>query len=156
MKKERTHDSSDESNRRLGMPLPRTARSRHRSKLDRGLASDVELEKLASSYLDMQRSLWPNLAKNGTLPEASPSIMRAMVQDFKTRHRTGHVDPAAVLHLMLQELKLGGNDDRYSCANSKPTSILDQMVRSLRCAREKESVIPWSYVFADHGWGEKS
>jgi len=46
--------------------------------------------------------------------------------------------------------KIGGSYNRYSCDNSSPTSINDQMVNSLRKAREEKRFIPWSYVFCDY------
>jgi DNA invertase Pin-like site-specific DNA recombinase len=46
--------------------------------------------------------------------------------------------------------KLGGNYNRYSCDNSSPTSILDQMGKALEKAHGENRFIIWSYIFADY------
>ncbi len=48
------------------------------------------------------------------------------------------------------ESKLAGSYNRYSCENSSPTSVLDQLVNSLNKAQAEERLIPWQYVFADY------
>jgi hypothetical protein len=39
---------------------------------------------------------------------------------------------------------------RYSCDNSSPVSIIDQMVNCLDKARQEDRFIPWAYVFCDY------
>ena len=65
-----------------------------------------------------------------------------MVADFKHRHCTGKVDPKQVQLFARIVRKLAGNYDRYSCDNSSPTSILDQMTRSLEKAQNEGRFIP--------------
>lgn len=131
-------------------PLPRPKRRRRRSKADRGLPPDEELGRLATEYLERQRKNWPEIARAGLLPEPSPSVIQAMVDDFKRRHRGGEVDPQCVTPFLKFCTKLGGNYDRYSCENSDPKSIIDQMVNCLDKARIEDRFIPWFYVFADY------
>ena len=38
---------------------------------------------------------------------------------------------------------------RFSCDNSNPTSILDQMTKALDKAKDEERFIPWEYVYSD-------
>lgn len=131
-------------------PLPRPARKRRRAKEDRGLPPDSELKNLARTYLETQRRLWLDLLRAGLLPEPTDAVIDEMVADFKARHRTGVVDVAAVLPFTKLGFNLGGNYDRYSADNSNPSSILDQMVNSLRKARDEKRFVSWSYVFADY------
>jgi hypothetical protein len=131
-------------------PLPRPARHPRKSKADRGLPPDEEeLATLATAYLERQRKLWPKLVDAGLLPEPSPAVVRHMVEDFKHRHRAGDVDVAGVLPFAKFCRKLAGSYSRYSCDNSSPTSVLDQMVNCLKKAHEEERFIPWQHVFAD-------
>ena len=131
-------------------PLPRSTHHPRRAKADRGLPPDNELAALAIAYLECQRRLWPKLVEVGLLSEHSESLVRDMVADFKHRHRTGKVDLERIEPYARRVLKLGGNYDRYSCDNSSPTSILDQMVRALEKAQCEGRFIPWGYVFCDY------
>jgi DNA invertase Pin-like site-specific DNA recombinase len=129
--------------------LPRPARQRRRAKADRGLPPDQELSRLATEYLRRQRKHWPDLVKAGLLPDGQDAIA-AMVDDFKVRHRTGEVDLAPLEAVRKLCPRLAGNYDRYSCDNSSPTSIVDQMVHALDKARQEGRFVPWAYLFADY------
>jgi transposase len=131
-------------------PLPRPERCRRRAKADRGLPPDAELARLATEYSRCQRQLWPELVKAGLLPEPTEAVIAPMVEDFKARHRGGRIDPAALRPLLKHAAKLAGNYDRFSCDNSSPLSIIDQMVKSLNKARQEGRFVPWQYVFADY------
>ncbi len=98
----------------------------------------------------MQSKHWPKLVQAGLLPEISDDVITAMVEDFKHRHRTGHVDPEPLRRFLKYCSKLGGDYNRYSCDNSNPKSIIDQMVNGLEKGRQEERFIPWQYVFADY------
>jgi DNA invertase Pin-like site-specific DNA recombinase len=45
---------------------------------------------------------------------------------------------------------LAGGYFRYSCDNSSPNSIVDQMVKCLGKARAENRFVPWYYVFCDY------
>ena len=131
-------------------PLPRSKRRRLRSKSDRGLPPDTELEKLAVAYLDNQRTYWQKLVEAGLLPTPNDEIVRQMVEDFKERHRSRKVDVASVRPFTKFFSKLAGSYNRYSCDNSNPNSVLDQMVKALEKGHAEDRFIPWPYVFADY------
>jgi hypothetical protein len=131
-------------------PLPRPKRQRRRAKADRGLPPDKELQQLATEYLRVQRKHWPNMVNAGLLPAISDDVVTTMVEDFKHRHRTGQVDPAPLRGFLKFCAKLAGDYNRYSCDNSSPTSIIDQMVNGLNKARHEDRFVPWQYVFADY------
>ena len=88
--------------------------------------------------------------KAGLLPEPSPAALDAMVADFKDRHRTGKINHQSLREFAGRCKAIGGNYCRFSCDNSEPKSIIDQMVESLEKAREEEHFIPWAYVHADY------
>ncbi len=130
--------------------LPRPKRRPRRAKADRGLPPDEELAHLAHAYLERQRKHWPEIARAGLLPEPTAEALRGMVEDFKERHRGAKADPATVAVLLKLAAKLAGNYDRYSCANSSPLSIIDQMVNSLDKARAENRFVPWVYLYCDY------
>ena len=131
-------------------PLARSQRQPRRQKADRGLPADEELVKLARVFLERQRKLWPKLATLALFPEPTPEVLAQMIVDFKHRHRSGKIDFDAVLPFTKFGAKLAGSYNRYSCENSSPTSVLDQLVNSLNKAQAEERLIPWQYVFADY------
>jgi site-specific DNA recombinase len=131
-------------------PLPRPQRKPQRARADRGLPPDEELVKLATEHLSRQRKLWPRMVKAGLLPEPTEQVIRDMVEDFKTRHRTANVDAEALGHFATFGAKLAGSYGRHSCDNSNPNSIIDQMTKMLDKAHEEGRFVPWSYVFADY------
>lgn len=131
-------------------PLPRPPRRRQKPKLDRGLPEDAELARLAEAYLERQLRNYPDAA-NGAIPAASPSIIGAMIDDFKHRHRGGAVDVEQV-KVQLKAIgssKAGGAYTRFSCDNSNPTSIMDQLLNCLDKSQSEAHFIPWAYIYAD-------
>lgn len=131
-------------------PLPRKPRKARTPKEDRGLPPDKDLTELATEYLRVQRRHWPKLVEVGLLPDLTDDVVAAMVEDFKHRHRTGQVDPEPLGRFLKFCPKLAGDYNRYSCENSSPKSIIDQMVSALDKARQEERFVPWQYVFADY------
>jgi hypothetical protein len=131
-------------------PLPRPKRQRRRAKADRGLPPDQELARLATEYLRVQHKHWPKLVKAGLLADIKDDVVAEMVEDFKHRHRSGQLDLARLRAFQEHCAKLAGNYNRYSCDNSSPKSIIDQMVNGLDKARQEGRFVPWQYVFADY------
>ena len=131
-------------------PLPRPKRKRRRSRSERGLPPDQELITLAKTYLELQHKLWPEMVKDGLLPGPTPDLLTEMVDNFKSRHKTGRADATSIQCFKKYCAKLAGLYTRYSCDNSSTTSILDQTVNCLRKAPQEGRFIPWEYVFADY------
>jgi DNA invertase Pin-like site-specific DNA recombinase len=130
--------------------LPRPKRKRRRDSADRGLPPDADIAMLAKTYLVEQRRLWPELVKQGLIPEATDDVIKAMVHDYKVRHRTGKVDPEQVRFEDLGKLLLGGFYGRFSCDNSSTLSMIDQIHNGLRKAADEKHFVPWCYVFSDY------
>lgn len=134
----------------VNSPLPRPERRRRRSKSERGLPEDRELENLAKAFLEAQREYWPDLTSLGIFPEPSQPTVSAMVENFKNRHMG--VEPPEVPESLRGAIKrqLAGGYLRYSCDNSDPTSIVDQMVNVLAAANRENRLLIWDYLFADY------
>jgi site-specific DNA recombinase len=145
------HDDVNQNSPPVPMvgPLPRPTRKRLRAREDRGLPEDAELWDLATAYLSRQRLHWPELVKRGILPELTGDLLQTMCDDFKRRHRTGSCELKSKAAI-LQSLTLGGSYSRYSCDNSNPKSIVDQLANQLDCARAHKCFVPWEYVFCDY------
>lgn len=133
-----------------GDVLPRPKRRRKRRKEDRGLPSDSELEEFVIAYLDEQSKLWPDLAAKSVIPEPTPEVVASLAEDFKRRHRGGKINLNELTKLRQFKLTLAGNYNRFSSDNSEPTSITDQIINSIRKAKEKGYFIPWQLVFCDY------
>jgi DNA invertase Pin-like site-specific DNA recombinase len=130
--------------------LPRPPRQNRRPKEVIGLPSDEELRKLATEYLTIQRKNFPELARQRLLPTPTEEIIAAMVQDFKQRHGGTPIDPERLSAYRRLKMAFGGSYARYSCDNSKPSSILDQTRNNLNKAASEKCFLPWEYVFADY------
>lgn len=130
--------------------LPRPKRKQLRDKQDRGLPPDDDLRMLARSYLKWQSELWPDLAKRGLLPQPSDAVIDEMVEDYKSRHRTGVVGLACVAPDVWGKIALGGFYGRFSCDNSSTLSMIDQLCNGLQKAASEKQFVPWSYIFADY------
>ena len=90
------------------------------------------------------------MVQAAVLSEPTDDVVRLMVDDFKQRHRAGNVDPSPLKVFLKYAHKLGGNYNRFSCDNSSPLSIIDQLVNALDKARSENRFVPWVYVFADY------
>lgn len=131
-------------------PLAKKSRRGKRSKRDRGLPPQIELEKLADAYLRNQRRLWPEIESANVIPEPTKVEIAMMVEEFKRRHRGELPDPETVKPFRNVCEKLGGSYSRFSCDRSEPTSIIDQLVSQLERAKQEARFIPWAYVYADY------
>lgn len=131
-------------------PLPRYVQRRRPTKEDTGLAADEVLAEFAQYYLKYTSGLWPELVKSGVLPEPTEEIIRQMVEDFKTPHRTGTIPDAALEIYLQHNLVLAAMYPRYSDPNSQPKSIPDQARQILNKVKGQGRFVPWPLVFADY------
>lgn len=72
-----------------------------------------------------------------------------MIDDLKARHR-GLEPRFPQTSSCSKKQKFAASYSRYSCDNSSPNSIPDQLVNQLRKARAEDRFIPWCYIFADY------
>jgi len=117
-----------------------------RAKDERGLPADEAIVKLARTYLENQRKLWPDLAAAGVLPAPAEVTFEKMAAGFKQQFLNGRFRP---FEKSIPGIPLGVAYDRYSCDNSNPRSLDDQLRLQLNRASEHKVFVPWEYVFAD-------
>ncbi len=113
----------------------------------RGLPDEQALFDLAGTYLDLQHQHWPELASQGLLPPNTPEATEAAAEGFRQRFIQAEappVDPACLPCGLIGAAYL-----RYSCDNSNPRSLAQQLRNVLDRARRENAFIPWAYVFAD-------
>ena len=132
---------------RVGVtPGTRTGRQRNP---ERGLPSVDALRELARTYLQTQAALWPDLVRNGTIPELFDEVLDKLASDFKRQFLDAGVKEAIHLHASLPSAKFASSYLRYSCDHSNPRSLDQQLRLQLEKARQNNHFIPWRLVFAD-------
>ncbi|ODA36489.1 recombinase family protein [Planctopirus hydrillae] len=130
---------------------PRAPRKRKRSSAERGLASDHDLANLARTYLEVQHRLWPVPVTQGVLSAMTDDVIQQMVAHYKECHQSQRLDVTTAMDRSNGlQLKLAAAYARYSCDNSSPTSIVDQMVNCLHKAHAEGRFIPWEFIFTDY------
>ena len=124
-------------------------KKRRRTKEERGLPRPKALESLARTYLETQHRLWPKLVGkefpaeiDGTTTKRLAAKFRELflassVTLFKPTSRRGAWKGVAAAYV------------RYSCDNSNPRSLDQQLKLALDKAKQENYFIPWEHVFAD-------
>ncbi len=128
-------------------PKPRR-KGRKKRKQERGLPDEKARLDLARTYLEIQTKCWPELVKSGILPRASKKTIKRLADNFRQRFLGGAVEEVESVVAGASE-ELGGAYLRYSCDNSNPRSLDQQLRNALQRARSDEVFIPWQWVMAD-------
>ncbi|HEX6987342.1 MAG TPA: hypothetical protein VF170_18335, partial [Planctomycetaceae bacterium] len=87
-------DVVDAFARLAGSSRPQGKSRRRRGDDAKGLPDPETLNGLAKLYLDVQRRLWPDLARRGLLPKPTPKAVERLAAEFEARFRGG--EPATV------------------------------------------------------------
>jgi DNA invertase Pin-like site-specific DNA recombinase len=116
---------------------------------DRGLPNQEALSDLARTYLQVQRSLWPELAASDLLSPAGPEAIAEMAERFRERFIGGRVKPDLPAVENPPWDAVAGSYVRYSDSNSNPRSLDQQLRLQLEKAKQHGHFIPWQFVFAD-------
>lgn len=126
----------------------RGRRGMTRSGDPKGLPDGGARLELAQTYLDIQRRLWPRAVELGTLPAPTPGDARKLADEFLARFRG---EPAGADGQPTGGLgkRLGAAYLRYSCDNSNPRSLDQQLKNALERAARDGTFVPWELVFAD-------
>lgn len=122
---------------------------RRRQKMARGLPDRATLLELAETYLEVQRELWPELAKQELLPRPTPEVLENMAVSFERCFCAGELqsfDKAPASGCLKQ---LAAAYTRFSDLNSNPRSLAQQLRNILVRAHQDGAFIPWAFVFAD-------
>ncbi len=117
-------------------------------RLDKGLPDEKALLDLARTYLEIQHRLWPQLVGN-LLPVMNDSEIEAMAVAFRERFLSGRVERFQPKIDSPSWLEIAAAYLRYSCDNSNPRSLDQQLRDALERAAHDKVFIPWKYVFAD-------
>lgn len=112
-----------------------------------GMPERANVEALARHYVMTQRRLWPRLPQ-GVLPGDDTLSIRQMADQFMGPRREFYAD---LIHWARRArvTSLGAAYSRYSCDNSNPRSLDDQLTNQLTRAAQDGVLIPWCLVFAD-------
>ena len=116
---------------------------------DEGLLDPGTLRDLAQTYLEIQRDRWPELARRGLLPKATPKAAERLGAEFEERFRDGEVSAAGRLLSDPPWAELGAAYLRFSDDHSTPRSLAQQFRNVLTRAAADGLFVPWEYVFAD-------
>jgi site-specific DNA recombinase len=128
--------------------VSRPKRSKPRlNRKERGLPTDPDLQKLATVYLTQQHAHWPQLPPS-VLPTLTPASIEQLVDDFKRRH-IGERKVSNLRKLSGMPAALAASYLRYSCDNSNPRSLDDQLTKTLNKAHQGKAFVPWDLVYAD-------
>ena len=115
---------------------------------DKGLPDEKALLDLARTYLELQHRLWPQLVGN-LLPAMNDSEIEAMAAAFRERFLSGRIERFQPEIDSPSWLEIAAAYLRYSCDNSNPRSLDQQLRDALERAAHDKVFIPWEYVFAD-------
>jgi DNA invertase Pin-like site-specific DNA recombinase len=140
-------DQFDNANLVAARPPRRRPRLRDGA---RGLPSEEDRIKLAKAYLVTQHLLWPSLAKTVLLPSPEDAAaLKAMANDLARRHMAAEVSEQGSLNAIIRAVRLAAAYLRYSCDNSSPRSLDDQLVNVLNKAVQENLFVPWQMIYAD-------
>lgn len=132
-----------------GSPQRNPRRADAKPKHERGLPEPQTIRDLAATYLEVQHRLWSDTAAKGALPANTPAVIDDLAQQFKDRFIDLSWRPGAVGPGRLQGASIALTYLRYSCDNSNPRSLPQQLRNCLERARRDGAFIPWEFVFAD-------
>ncbi len=114
-----------------------------------GIPEQTGLLDLATTYLETQARLWPDLAGTPAVPKASKRLVASMAESFERGFRSQQADVFQPEETPAVWTDLGVAYLRFSDVNSNPRSLDQQLINVLNRARQDGVFIPWQYVLAD-------
>lgn len=100
--------------------------------------------------METQHRLWPQLSGSQELPEITDAVLDDMAAQFRHSFVTQTVRGRKPDNGRKTSWKaLAAAYLRYSCDNSNPRSLNQQLRLTLERASQNSHFVPWSYVFAD-------
>lgn len=122
-----------------------------RSREDRGLPDEAARRDLARTYLELQNQYWIKVpAVRQHLPAATEENVDRLAEEFKQGFLCKKMDPPmGNISRSAGVSDIGGAYLRYSCENSNPRSLDQQLRNTLERASRDHVFIPWGLVFAD-------
>ena len=116
----------------------------------KGLPSPAAFHELAKTYLEIQTRLWPDLVTQGVLPNPNePGVVERLATEFEQRFVNSSTDFDGLQSSSSDCTEEGAAYLRYSCDNSNPRSLDQQLRNILERAKRDNVFVPWCNVFAD-------
>lgn len=128
-------------------PPGRSRGGRRRS--DRGLPDEQTLFDLVATYLELQHKLWPGAVEQQALPTFTSDVAQQLADQFRQRFLDLAWQPSSQTHRRSDGEVCGAVYLRYSCDNSSPRSLPQQLRNCLETAARLKVFVAWEYVFAD-------
>lgn len=116
---------------------------------DKGLPDEKALLDLARTYLEIQHRLWPALVACKLLPALGEAEIEELAAAFRERFLKGKIERFQPEIDSPPWLEIGAAYVRYSCDNSNPRSLDQQLRNALERAAQDKVFIPWEHVFGD-------
>ena len=116
---------------------------------DKGLPDAKSRRDLARTYLEIQARCWSQLLESGVLPSADEEHIDLFAEEFQKKFLSGEVEAFRTDLESPPWQEIGEVYLRYSCDNSKPRSLDQQLRNALEGAARDKVFVPWSYVMAD-------
>lgn len=116
---------------------------------DKGLPDSKSLRDLARTYLEIQTRCWSQLIGSGVLPSADDENIDLFAEEFQKKFLSGEVEAFRTDLESPPWQEIGEVYLRYSCENSNPRSLDQQLRNTLEGAARDKVFVPWSYVMAD-------
>lgn len=126
-----------------------SARPSRRTKAEKGLPDEAARRDLARTYIELQRRLWPDLTRSKYLPTRSDKSIATLADQFRERFLGDGIPLFDAPPDAAGWKRVGAAYLRYSCDNSNPRSLDQQLKNVLERAAQDGVFIPWEYVFAD-------
>ncbi len=123
------------------------SRSGKLKKNDRGLPEEQARHDLARTYLELQNQLWPELVGTGLLSPVSDEAVKNHADSFRESFVSGIIKVINIPVGLI--IAIAAAYVRYSCDNSNPRSLAQQLRNILESAKKKGYFVPWAYVFGD-------
>lgn len=115
----------------------------------RGLPDEQTLREMAELYLEFQTKAWPKLARKGVFPAKSAASVSRTAAEFSARFCDQNWKPVLPEMLRGSGIEVAEVYLRYSCDNSNPRSLPQQLKNCLKSAEAEDLFVPWELVFAD-------
>lgn len=109
-----------------------------------GMPEINAIREIARTWLECQSSRWPSQVAAITNGKTTEEAIDAMAESFRNQY--GKAGPAQSAPT---ETKIGLAYIRYSCDNSNPRSLAQQLKNVLEKANSRNHFVPWSMVYAD-------
>ena len=116
---------------------------------NKGLPDEKSRRDLARTYLEVQTRHWPELVALGVLPPLTEENVNRLAEEFAECFLAVSVEAFQTTLVPLPWQDLAEAYLRYSCDNSNPRSLDQQLRNILEKAAGDRVFIPWRYVFAD-------